>query len=152
MVESQLSWAHTCACCFPSLSQNQPQQFHGCVVSSSPSPPYLENQFVEHIWGAFKPYALTGRDMIVQNTQPPQESPDPSGSSPLTPLKLPSIQTRRAACTHLTMVRLNGMHECMICHKPSELGWVYSCTQDDEQCTLRNFCPLHLHYREFLLT
>ncbi len=134
MIECQLSRAHTWPCCFVGMA----------AVSIAPSPPHFENQFVEQVWEAFKPYALTLRDIIMHNIQPSQEPPDPSGSSPSTPLKLPSIQTRRAACTHLTMGRLNGKYECMICHKPSELGWVYSCTQDDEQCTLRKFCPLAL--------
>ncbi|MCJ1266214.1 hypothetical protein MMC22_006097 [Lobaria immixta] len=50
------------------------------------------------------------------------------------PLILPSIQTRRAACTHLTMERLYGPYTCSVCQRPSHfLGWLYSCTQDDHQ-------------------
>lgn len=48
------------------------------------------------------------------------------------PLILPSIQTRRAACTHLTMERLYGPYTCSVCQRPSQLfGWLYECTQDD---------------------
>lgn len=136
MIECQLSQAHTWPCCLAFL------KFMASV--SLASSPRFESRFVEQVWEAFKPYVLTLRDIFMDNIQPSQEPPDPSGSSPLTPLKLPPIQTRRAACTHLTMGRLNGPYECMICHKPSKLGWVYSCTQDDEQCTLRKFCPLFL--------
>lgn len=50
------------------------------------------------------------------------------------PLVLPSIQTRRVACTHLTMGRLYGPYTCSVCQRPSQLlGWLYSCTQDDDQ-------------------
>ena len=49
-------------------------------------------------------------------------------------LSLPSIQTRRAACTHLTMERLYGPYSCSVCQRPSRLfGWLYSCTQDDRR-------------------
>ena len=47
--------------------------------------------------------------------------------------KTPSLATRRAACTHPTMERLYGNYQCDVCHRPSQLGWVYLCTQDDLQ-------------------
>ena len=47
--------------------------------------------------------------------------------------KIPSLATRRTACTHLTMERLYGDYQCSVCHRPSQLGWVYLCTQDDVQ-------------------
>lgn len=54
-------------------------------------------------------------------------------------LILPSIQTRRAACTHLTMERLYGPYTCSVCQRPSRLfGWLYSCTQDDRQSVYRD--------------
>lgn len=31
------------------------------------------------------------------------------------------------------MERLYGDWECIVCHRPSRWGWVYSCTQDDQQ-------------------
>ncbi|KAL8711931.1 MAG: hypothetical protein Q9225_007021, partial [Loekoesia sp. 1 TL-2023] len=60
----------------------------------------------------------------------PSPIPSTDGSSTASPL-IPSVQNRRAACTHLTMERLYGDYECMVCHRPSAWGWVYSCTQDD---------------------
>ena len=44
--------------------------------------------------------------------------------------KIPTLATRRAACTHMTMERWYGNYECDVCRQPSMLGWVYSCTQD----------------------
>ncbi len=138
LVKKQQNWAHTWPYYGLGFSWSNSKKLMD-ALSNAISPPNLKDQFVDYIWGALKPYALTLRDIIMHSNQPLQEPPDLSGGSPSTPLRLPSIQTRRAACTHLTMGRLNGMYECMICHKPSELGWVYSCTQDDEQCPLRNF-------------
>lgn len=46
---------------------------------------------------------------------------------------MPSLQTRRAACTHLTVTRVYGPHICSICHRPSRFGWLYQCTQDEQQ-------------------
>lgn len=56
----------------------------------------------------------------------------PIDSTPLS-VALPSLQTRRAACTHLTMVRAYGPHCCSICHRPSRFGWLYQCSQDKQQ-------------------
>ena len=47
--------------------------------------------------------------------------------------KIPSLATRRASCTHVTMERLYGDHACSVCHEPSRLGWVYCCIQDDDE-------------------
>lgn len=47
--------------------------------------------------------------------------------------KIPSLATRRASCTHVTMERLYGDHLCNVCHEPSRLGWVYCCIQDDDE-------------------
>lgn len=41
-----------------------------------------------------------------------------------------SINARRAACTHISMERLYGSHQCSICQMPSPMGWVYCCVQD----------------------
>lgn len=56
----------------------------------------------------------------------------PIDSTPLS-VALPSLQTRRAACTHLTVARAYGPHCCSICHRPSRFGWLYQCTQDEQQ-------------------
>ncbi|KAL8765800.1 MAG: hypothetical protein Q9194_006462 [Teloschistes cf. exilis] len=57
--------------------------------------------------------------------------PAPGHSSTPSPV-LPPLQTRRAACTHLTMERLYGQFTCAVCRRPSSWGWVYCCTQDDK--------------------
>lgn len=77
----------------------------------------------EDIWSVVKSFiTITNTVMASLRTE---------GLLPV-PLILPSIQTRRAACTHLTMERLYGPYTCSVCHRPSQLfGWLYSCTQDD---------------------
>lgn len=79
------------------------------------------------------PYALRLRDFIMQNAPLFRYPPglEPSSSSSNSPIKIPSLATRRAACTHLTMVRLYGNFRCNVCDQTSQLGWVYSCTQDE---------------------
>ena len=83
------------------------------------------------------------RDIIMQNrplpfptmlAPPPGLPPPTEAQRPGSTLnfKVPSLATRRAACTHLTMERLYGLYKCHICHRPSDFGWVYSCTQDDK--------------------
>ncbi|KAL8729281.1 MAG: hypothetical protein Q9181_005060 [Wetmoreana brouardii] len=72
-------------------------------------------------------------------------SPIPSidGTSTPSPV-IPTLQTRRAACTHLTMERLYGDYECNVCHRPSAWGWLYVCTQDertDEAVASRDSIP-----------
>ena len=47
-----------------------------------------------------------------------------------------SINARRAACTHIVMERLYGVHECGICQRPSPMGWVYRCVQDERNSSL----------------
>jgi len=56
-----------------------------------------------------------------------------------TQTKVPSLITRQAACTHLTMDRLHGNFRCNVCHRASELGWVYTCIQDNETDTIETF-------------
>ena len=109
--------------------------------------PQVTNDNLIHIdigalWQEVRPYAVKLRDIIMQN-QPlpfPTMLAPPPGLPPLTEaqrpestpnIKVPSLATRRAACTHLTMERLYGLYKCHICHRPSDFGWVYSCTQDD---------------------
>ena len=50
---------------------------------------------------------------------------------PPSPPRLPPLQARKAACTHVKVSRIYGPdHLCSHCGKPSEFGWVYRCTQD----------------------
>lgn len=83
---------------------------------------------IDALWGAVRPFAVSLRDVILLHSNSPIPSFD--GSSAASPV-IPSVQSRRAACTHLTMERLYGDYECMVCHRPSAWGWVYSCNQDD---------------------
>lgn len=61
----------------------------------------------------------------------PVISPSGDAAAYVPTVTLPSMQTRRAACTHLTMKRFYGSHTCSICQRPSRLGWLYLCTQDE---------------------
>ncbi|KAL6721655.1 hypothetical protein ACLMJK_000759 [Lecanora helva] len=61
--------------------------------------------------------------------RPPGLEPSPTSSAPS--VRIPSLATRRAACTHVTMVRKYGDFRCDVCNQTSELGWVYSCSQDE---------------------
>ncbi|KAL8765167.1 MAG: hypothetical protein Q9209_007666 [Squamulea sp. 1 TL-2023] len=87
---------------------------------------------VDAVWGAIRLSTTTLRDVIMSSSTP---SPSPilstDGSSTPSPV-IPSVQSRRVACTHLTMERLYGDFECMVCHRPSRWGWIYSCTQDEQ--------------------
>ena len=84
-------------------------------------------------------YAVKLRDFIMQNqgtrTLPPSPSHSPEGglesSQSTQKIKIPSLSTRRAACTHVTMERLYGVFKCHNCDKFSSFDWVYSCTQDE---------------------
>ncbi|KAF2838071.1 hypothetical protein M501DRAFT_992948 [Patellaria atrata CBS 101060] len=42
----------------------------------------------------------------------------------------PSRRTQRPNCTHTTMERTYGNHQCLLCGARPQLGWVYACTQD----------------------
>lgn len=44
-----------------------------------------------------------------------------------------SLHARRAACTHIVMERIYGLHSCSICQMPSPMKWVYCCVQDEAE-------------------
>ena len=88
-----------------------------------------ENELVKALWSALRPCALKLRDIMQSPSLRPPPGLPSSSSTP--EVKVPSLANRRAACTHLTMDRLYGNFKCNVCNRPSELGWVYSCTQDD---------------------
>ncbi|KAL8896913.1 MAG: hypothetical protein Q9207_007482 [Kuettlingeria erythrocarpa] len=83
---------------------------------------------IDALWGAVRPFAVSLRDVIMLHSHSPISSFDGSSAAP--PI-IPSVQSRRAACTHLNMERLYGDYECMVCHRPSAWEWLYSCSQDD---------------------
>ena len=93
----------------------------------------LEHELLDTFWKTITPYILQLRDLIMQNTSLLRypRGFEPASPSTCVPVKIPSLATRRAACTHLTMIRLHGDHRCNVCNQPSQLGWVYSCTQDE---------------------
>ncbi|KAL9119963.1 MAG: hypothetical protein Q9187_003482 [Circinaria calcarea] len=82
----------------------------------------LNEPLLELLWGVMAEVTTTLRDLIMQIS-----------SETSTTQKLPSIQTRRAACTHMILTRFYGAHKCSHCNRPSWLGWVYRCVQDDER-------------------
>ncbi|KAI4170633.1 MAG: hypothetical protein LQ343_004865 [Gyalolechia ehrenbergii] len=88
---------------------------------------------IDSIWGTVRPFAVSLRDVIMSHSSStPSPIPSTDGTGTASPL-IPSVQNRRAACTHLTMERLYGDYECMVCQRPSAWGWVYSCAQDDNE-------------------
>ena len=74
----------------------------------------LASQTIE----AFKSFPMTETNGISSIVPPPP------------PPRPPPLQTRKAACTHLTVSRLYGGLTCSHCGKQSDFGWVYRCTQD----------------------
>lgn len=95
------------------------------------------DDLIEALWNVLKPCARKLRDIIMQNIFPTRFPP--GLELPSTQAKVPSLTTRRAACTHLTMGRLYGNFRCNVCHRASELGWVYTCIQDDEAAIIEAF-------------
>jgi len=91
-----------------------------------------QDELLESVWNSIKPYAV-GLRKIIMTSPPPAVLSSISEPSPAMKTKMPTLATRRAACTHVTMERLYGLYRCNICHRPSDLGWVYCCTQDDEK-------------------
>ena len=95
---------------------------------------------LEALLRGMTPYAVKLRDLIMQNqgtrTLPPSPSHSPEGelqnSESTQKIKIPSLSTRRAACTHVTMERLYGGFKCHNCDKVSHFDWVYSCIQDEK--------------------
>ncbi|KAL8934386.1 MAG: hypothetical protein Q9216_005939 [Gyalolechia sp. 2 TL-2023] len=104
------------------------------ALKSSSSQPAMGSNVdgsIDSFWGTVRPFAVSLRDVIMaHHSSTPSPIPSTDGASSASPL-IPSVQNRRAACTHLTMQRLYGDYECMVCHRPSAWGWLYSCTQDD---------------------
>ena len=89
-----------------------------------------EYDFILDFLNSLKPSAIRRQEIIMPNSFTPVP--------PLSPLqdmtskaRVPSVATRRAACTHLTMERLYGDYTCNICLRYPSLGWVYCCTQDE---------------------
>ena len=94
-----------------------------------------ENDFILDLLSGLKPFALKVQESILPKSfalplTPTSLSP-PQSEAPMPDVKVPSIATRRAACTHLTMEPLYGDFTCNVCSRFSSFGWVYCCTQDD---------------------
>ncbi|KAF2723698.1 hypothetical protein K431DRAFT_16914 [Polychaeton citri CBS 116435] len=43
----------------------------------------------------------------------------------------------RPTCTHLSVVRLYGPHNCQFCGRSASLGWVYVCREEDDEVSER---------------
>ncbi|KAI4183833.1 MAG: hypothetical protein L6R41_005156 [Letrouitia leprolyta] len=97
-----------------------------------PASPGIDGS-LDSFWGSVRPFAVSLRDVIMSHASfAPSPISSTDGTASASPL-IPSVQNRRAACTHLTMERLYGDYDCMVCHRPSAWGWVYSCSQDDSE-------------------
>ena len=81
----------------------------------------LNVTLLQLMWRVMAQTAIALRDLIMQ---PSSETSNAQ--------KLPSFQTRRAACTHVVLTRLYGTHKCNHCNGSSSFGWVYRCAQDHE--------------------
>ena len=71
----------------------------------------------QHLWGIVSDTTIKLRDFHFRNHFN----------------NLPSMPSRRAACTHLTVLRLYGEFRCAHCNRTSRMGWVYKCSQDDHE-------------------
>ena len=94
-----------------------------------------ENDFILDLLNGLKPFALKVQESILPKSFALPLTPTPLSptqkEAPMPDVKVPSIATRRAACTHLTMEPLYGDFTCNVCSRFSSFGWVYCCTQDD---------------------
>ena len=113
--------------------QSSSAYIHGGRKVSSHQDP--ENDFILDLLNGLKPLALKVQESILPKSfalplTPTPQSP-PQKKAPMPDVKVPSIATRRAACTHLTMEPLYGDFTCNVCSRFSSFGWVYCCTQDD---------------------
>ena len=94
-----------------------------------------EYDFILGFLNGLKPFALKVQEAILPKSfaLPLTSTPPspPQSEAPMPDAKVPSIATRRAACTHLTMERLYGDFTCNVCSRFSSFGWVYCCSQDD---------------------
>ena len=68
----------------------------------------------------------------ARDLPPPPPEGELQSSESIQKIKIPSLNTRRAACTHVNMERLYGGFKCHNCDKVSHFDWVYSCTQDEK--------------------
>lgn len=57
-------------------------------------------------------------------------------------------QTRRMACTHLTMGRYYGELRCPICRRDPDFGYTYLCTQDESECVPNECLPDKIEHTE----
>lgn len=84
---------------------------------------------VEVLWEALVPMLRNTWNTIMPMY--PISAPVPAPPPKLISFTAPGIlSSRRAACTHLTMIRLYGNHNCLNCNRPSDIGFVYRCSQD----------------------
>ena len=94
-----------------------------------------ENDLILDLLSSLKPFALKVQESILPKSfalpLTPTSLLSPRSEAPMPDVKVPSIATRRAACTHLTMEPLYGDFTCNVCSRFSSFGWVYCCTQDD---------------------
>ena len=80
----------------------------------------INEEFFRLLWKIMAQLAIALKDILLQ-------SASDQGSK-----ALPPVQTRQAACTHMTMTRLYGPYRCSHCSAIPRFGWVYRCTQDYE--------------------
>ena len=140
VVSSRFAWQHRDYRQHRAITQHLPSQdVMATARHRETSLRDTDDEFVEALLRGMTPYAVKLRDLIMQNqatrTLPPPPSHSPEGelqsSESTQKIKIPSLNTRRAACTHVNMERLYGGFKCHNCDKVSHFDWVYACTQDE---------------------
>ena len=143
VVSSRFAWQHRDYRQHRAITQHLPSQNVMATARHRETSLHdTDDEFVtlEALLRGVSPYAVKLRDVIMQNQAtfslppPPLHSPEGQlqSSESTQKIKIPSLNTRRAACTHLNMERLYGGFKCHNCDKVSHFDWVYSCTQDDK--------------------
>ena len=143
VVSSRFAWQHRDYRQHRTITQHLPSQNVMATARHRETSLHdTDDEFVtfEALLRGMSPYAVKLRDLIMQNQAtctlppPPLHSPEGQlqGSESTQKIKIPSLNTRRAACTHVNMERLYGGFKCHNCDKVSHFDWVYSCIQDDK--------------------
>lgn len=143
VVSSRFAWQHQDYRQHRAITQHLPSQnVMATARHREISPRDTDDEFVslEALLRGMTPYAVKLRDLIMQNqatrTLPPPPLDSPEGElqslESTQKIEIPSLNTRRTACTHVNMERLYGGFKCNICDRVSHFDWVYSCTQDEK--------------------
>lgn len=117
----------------PHFSTSRPLKSNSAIthaIQGSTTFQDTEYDFILDFLNSLRPSAIRVQRTIMSNNFTPTSLLSPLQDTTFK-ARVPSVATRRAACTHLTMERLYGDYTCNICLRYPSLGWVYCCTQDE---------------------